>query len=321
MTQERIHLVSPGAPAASRFHRVGIADANELLERIAESLEHRYRLTADKACLEAEEDDRGGGRDDDARRARDLERALADDRVAAVLALSGGAWFTRLLGRIDWRVLDRRKTRVKVFGFSEMTPLINLVGRSRRAIGIHEATPLFAMEQAGKGRRGRHELASYWADIGRMICGDEPGRFLTGTLVQGRLRREGRVRVIGGNLALMSALLGTPHARSLGMRGRWLALEDVNEKPERIDRMLAHVRAAGLFDHAEGLLLGDFQRSGEDLTDAVLALLRYHLPSKRLPVVARCAFGHTWPVAPLPLRVPLRMDRDGRRVEIRWAKG
>jgi len=110
--------------------------------------------------------------------------------------------------------------------------------------------------------------------------------------------------------------MGGPFVRAFRTRGRWLALEDVREKPERIDRMLAQLRLAGLFDGLAGVLLGDFRRGRDDLHDAVVALLRVHLPDRRAPIVGRCNFGHIWPAAPLPLHRRLQVLRRGREVQI-----
>ena len=95
-----------------------------------------------------------------------------------------------------------------------------------------------------------------------------------------------------------------------------MALEDVNEKPERIDRMFAQLRLSGMMDGLEGVLLGDFHRGDRCLREAVAACLRYHLPARRTPVVGRCDFGHVWPASPLPLNQSLLVRRVGREVRI-----
>ncbi|MBN1341479.1 MAG: LD-carboxypeptidase [Phycisphaerae bacterium] len=318
MKSNRVHLMAPGSPInPDDLRRLGLSGVDDLRGYIARLLGEEYRVTADARCLLAIEDDNAGGRTDDARRARDLQRALADDRVTALVALRGGAWLLRVLKRIDFDVLRRRRARLTVIGSSEVTPLVNVVAATRRGLGIHDVMPMFVLNAVRSKREAIRGFEDYWSDVGRMISGQASRRLLVGRLLSGRLPRRSEARVVGGNLTLVAAMMGGAHARAARPRGRWLALEDVREKPERIDRMLAQLGAAGMFDRVEGVLLGDFHRGHEDLQDAVLELLRFHLPSSRIPVVGRCNFGHLWPAAPLPLnrRLLLRCREDEVTIE------
>lgn len=314
MRRLRVHLIAAGAPIAARLSRLRYGDARWLWRRIARVFGERYRVSTDLRCLEASEDDRHGGRTDDARRAGDLMRALADDGVAAVIALAGGAWFSRILRRIDFDVLRRRRTPITVFGFSEMTSLVNIVSAYPMAQGIHDVAPVFVLDRARPRRTAMRQFDTFMADLRAMVDGGASARPMSGRLISGKLPRRSVIRVVGGNLTLVAAMLGTPFERTFATRGKWLALEDVNEKPERIDRMLAQLRLAGLFDRVEGLLLGDFRRDRKDLHGAVVELLRFHLPSHKIPVVGHCNFGHVWPAAPLPLNRPLCLVRQGDRL-------
>ena len=100
--------------------------------------------------------------------------------------------------------------------------------------------------------------------------------------------------------------------------GKWLAIEDVNEAPYRIDRFLAAFKVAGWFDRLDGVLVGDFHTAEDrDQSRAVLEILRFHLPpERRLPVVVSRDIGHIWPMQPLLLNHPLRLMVRGRRVEL-----
>ena len=94
--------------------------------------------------------------------------------------------------------------------------------------------------------------------LGANICSllgtrsDEMGYKLF-PIVPGKLRGP----VVGGNLSLIAALLGTPW--QLDTAGKLLVLEDVNEPPYKVDRMLTHMKLAGLFDEVTGVVLGDLE--------------------------------------------------------------
>lgn len=317
MTAPRIHLIAAGSPiGVERLKRLGLRDVAGLCRRVEQVLDGEFEVRADARCLLAREDDQHGGRADDHRRRHDIERALSDDRVTAIVALCGGAWFLRVAGQIDWSLVARRSEPLCVVGSSEMTSLLVQIAGRRRCRAILDTMPLFALRAFDKDRKMNLAFDEHWIDLARVIRGRCSTRQVVGRVLNGHLPKEGLLRVIGGNLTLLASMLGGPLAKRLVVEEHWLALEDVNEKPERIDRMLAQLRHAGLLDRAAGLLLGDFRREEEDLARAVEELLPFHL-KRRIPVISRCDFGHIWPGAPLPLREPLRFVRRGEEIVIR----
>jgi muramoyltetrapeptide carboxypeptidase len=316
--------------------------ASELIDLIQQAVGAEYRVTGSAAQIEATEDDQRGGRGDDVARAGDLQRALADDRVAAVVALRGGAWLTRVLPRIDFDVLRRRSTRVAIFGFSELTTVINIAAGYPRAVCWYDMGPAFipaglaqlmrrsaraaspdgrspgvsvsSNEQAAQQFPDR--LADFFADVVARIEGRPSSGTIGGRLVAGQLPGESSATIVGGTLSVLVSLLGTPYAKSIFRRGVWLALEDVGEAPHRIDRMLAHLKLAGVLDRCAGLLIGDFHEGRHDRIEQVMASLHTILPrGHRLPIVVTRDFGHTWPMAPLPIGRPIRLHRTGPRGE------
>ena len=143
--------------------------------------------------------------------------------------------------------------------------------------------------------------------------------------VEGKLLRgdaeSGPVRLVGGCLSVLAAMLGGPLARRVRPDGRWLMIEDLNEAPYRVDRYLAALKLAGWFDRVAGVLVGSFDSKGEDQTPAVIELLKYHVPADRqLPVVTTRSFGHVWPMTPLEINRRLMMRVVGRRVTITLPK-
>ncbi|MCH7814581.1 MAG: hypothetical protein IID40_11245, partial [Planctomycetes bacterium] len=171
------------------------------------------------------------------------------------------------------------------------------------------------------------ELAAFFQDVIDRIEGRPSRGRITGRLVSGQLPHRSSVKIIGGTLSVLICLIGTPYARSIFRLGRWLALEDVGEAPHRIDRMIAHLQLAGILDRCGGLLLGDFHDGLDDRIEQVLTSLDRVLPRRRrMPIVVSQDFGHTWPMAPLPigrtvhlLRGPTRTGREVQ-LEVPWPK-
>jgi muramoyltetrapeptide carboxypeptidase LdcA involved in peptidoglycan recycling len=151
----RIHLTAVGSPARNELDRLGVRTARALVEMAQRAVGERYRVTANGRLIFTKENDERGGRSDDAERAREITRVLADDDVAALVTLRGGGWFARVLDAINWDVLNRRRRMIHLFGFSEMTPLIAIAGGYPKAVGVYDLGPgfLFGGMKRYAGRR------------------------------------------------------------------------------------------------------------------------------------------------------------------------
>ncbi|MBU0717545.1 MAG: LD-carboxypeptidase [Planctomycetes bacterium] len=340
MRSRKLHLTAPAASCQPFLEALHIDSARELKSLAQEAVGPAYVITGDEALIEAGEDDDHGGRDDDERRAQDLEQALADPEVAAIVAVRGGAWFTRILPRIDFTVLDRRPAPVAVFGFSELTTLINLIATYPMGRGVYDMGPAFlpyglkryartqpAASAIGESKpeewaraRLEPEVRGFFDDVVSMIKGHGSARPVTAELVRGELADQVPATFVGGNLTVLTTLLGTPYQRCVTPAQQWLIIEDLNEKPERIDRMLAHLTLAGAWEDCAGLMLGDFHKDEQELTPAVLELLDHHLPPDQpMPVLTTPDVGHVWPMSPLPLHLPLTLMRlEDREFAIEW---
>jgi muramoyltetrapeptide carboxypeptidase len=129
-------------------------------------------------------------------------------------------------------------------------------------------------------------------------------------------------RLVGGNLSLVTALMGTPH--EIDTRGRILFIEDVGEQPYSIDRMLTQLRLAGKLDAAAGIVFGECSECGPSdykpsfAWDATLGeVLDNAFGSLRVPVLAGLTIGHTSDQLTLPLGVTATLDADAKTLELK----
>jgi muramoyltetrapeptide carboxypeptidase len=354
----RIHLTAVASHATQSMQLLGVRDARGLVALASGRLNGRYAVTANGAMIFARQDEMHGGRFDDAARAREVEKTLADDDVAALVTVRGGSWFTRILERIDFDVLNRRRRTIHVFGFSEMTSLIAIAGTYPRVFALHDLGPLFLFDGvrrfmtqraeaylqaaempvdpahcAGFGAgwaaaKYREMLADFVAEVADILDGRGSRRVPVGRLLAGRLPAAKPITVVGGNLSVIMPLIGSRYADAIDTAGKWLAIEELNESVGSVDRMLAGLKMAGLLDKVEGIILGVCRDGDANLTQAVFESLKHHLPAKRtIPVVEITNFGHVYPIAPLPMHreVVLRCRRAARgpthvSIEIPWSQ-
>lgn len=372
---KRIHITAVGSPARAELERltsgqqqpipnksVGAkakrASSNELIANLLslaqQAVGGEFRVTINADLLTAREDDKDGGRDDDRARAAEVQSALADDNVAALVTIRGGAWFVRLLDQIGFDVLKKRKRPIYIFGFSEMTPLIAVAGQYPQAVALYDLGPGFLyagvkrhvqlniaryargveltpdqQESFAAGwamSRFRSGMAEFFSEVAAVVEGRACSRVPSGRLLAGTLPARSMIRMVGGNLSLTAPMMGTRFASAFDTTDKWLALEEVNEMPEQCDRMIAGLKHNGLLERAKGIILGDFHNKDGDFVDAVVKLLRYQLPArKKTPIVQLDNFGHIWPIAPLPMHreVTLRCSSGGKpgspvQIEIPW---
>ncbi|MCA1815251.1 MAG: LD-carboxypeptidase, partial [Acidobacteria bacterium] len=131
-------------------------------------------------------------------------------------------------------------------------------------------------------------------------------------------------QLVGGNLSLVTALMGTPY--EIETRGRVLFLEDVGEEPYRIDRMLSQLRLAGKLDQAAAVVFGECSECQPNdykpsfAWDSTLGeVLDNILGGLRVPVFTGLTIGHTSDQLTLPLGVQATLNADEKTLELKEA--
>jgi muramoyltetrapeptide carboxypeptidase len=240
----------------------------------------------------------------DAARIEDLQNAIDADDLDAIWCLRGGYGTMRIVDRIDWAALRQRPRAL--IGFSDNTVLHLAALRAGLATfhGPHAAAPL--------GDFARAALVA-------MLTGTTDGSLpahperrpvpVAGGVAEGRL--------VGGNLALVCATLGTPYATPF--EGAILFLEDVGEPAYRIDRMLSQLRLAGALDAVGGIALGAFSEcpdEGDPSLPSSDEVLRDRLGGLGIPVLADLPFGHVPDNLTIPVGIRARVDADAGTITL-----
>lgn len=249
---------------------------------------------------------RFGATDDE--RIAQLYAAAQDAEVDIVLALRGGYGLTRLLPGLDFKQLAASK---KLFvGHSDFTAL--QMGLLAQAGGISFSGPMLC-DDFVRDELSAYTLNNFWR------CITQPEHTLTAKSA-GNPVLETSGTLWGGNLAMLAHLVGSPYLPQVP--GGILFVEDVNEHPYRVERMVLQLLHAGVLDKQKALLLGDF--SAYRLTDydngydfeQMVAYLRAHLP---VPVLTGLPFGHGRDKATLVVgaQATLNSDEDGFSLTMR----
>jgi muramoyltetrapeptide carboxypeptidase len=235
----------------------------------------------------------------DAERAADLNGAIRDPSVAAVWFLRGGYGTMRILDEIDWPALARHPKAL--IGYSDNTA----VHLAANAVGVaafhgpHPHQPAFP----DFARDGLLRVLTSPQPAGELPFPAEWPRAetLAGGTAEGPL--------VGGNLSMLSATLGTPY--ELQPEGAILFIEEVGEHPYRLDRMLSHLKLAGVLDAVAGIAVGGITEApGADGDRVSREVLHDRLGGLGIPVAVGFPFGHVDDNWTLPMGIRAGLDAD-----------
>ncbi len=239
-------------------------------------------------------------------RLADLHKAFSDSRYKGIICLRGGYGTPRLLDRIDYELI---RANPKVFlGYSDITALHIALHQKCGLVTYHG--PMGISPADAYADRAAEEILFSPNPLGRRVNppGIEPVSLVPGS-AEGPLT--------GGNLSLLAATLGSPY--EVETKDRIFFIEDIDEEPYRIDRMLTALRLAGKFRRCRGVLLGTWTRCEPNNPDYSLTLeeiFREIIAPEGKPVLMNVSFGHVNNQMALPYGVQCRMNSTLRTLEI-----
>lgn len=235
-------------------------------------------------------------------RRNDLNTFVADDSIDGIWCIRGGYGAMRLLNGLDysaWRDHPRA-----LIGYSDITALHAAIGPRAELVTFHGPTARAVLTDFT-----RASLCAAVSGSGSSTLTAESAIVLRRGTASGYLA--------GGNLAVLSALCGTPFAPRLD--GAILVLEDVNESVYRIDRMLTQLRLSGALDRLAGIAFGHFTEIPEDNSHedrALDDLLSEVAAQCSVPCIARIPVGHIADQWTIPIGRTAVLDADARTLTI-----
>ncbi|MFW5968621.1 MAG: S66 peptidase family protein [Persicimonas sp.] len=284
---DRVRVISPAGPVTPELLEEGL----ETLRGWGLSVELDEEIYA--RCERA---DYLAG--EDAARLAAVERALEDPDIKAVVFSRGGYGTMRLLEHLD---ADALRAHPKLWvGFSDITAL-----------------HLFAVQEAGlvtlhgpvvkSFRLHREDAYDSLEKLRAALFGERGDEVRIDGL---RTVRKGRARgpLLGGNLSLVAAMVGSPYCPDLN--GAILLLEEVGEEDYRLDRLFTSLRLSERAAHPAGIVLGDFTKCAGAHVDAegIDNLIAQLAREFDCPVVADFPTGHGSRNVPVPMGVEATLD-------------
>ncbi len=247
----------------------------------------------------------------DRERLDDLHLMFDKDEVDAVLCIRGGYGTMRFLADIDYELI--RQNPKALIGYSDITALLQAINKKTGLIGFQGVVGTSAFTQYTRENffkiltEPREEL---------VIKSFPPQENSVEAYIPYVLNHgKARGALIGGNLALLSSIMGTPFEPDF--EGKIVFIEDIDEAPYRIDRMLTHLLLSGKLQKAAGIVLGvfnacDLDREGlnRENSFSLKEVITDRLSGLNIPIMYGFSFGHIQNQAIFPVGLKAEMDTE-----------
>jgi muramoyltetrapeptide carboxypeptidase len=267
---DRIAVVAPASSFARESFDAGVAELRRLgYEPVYDDSVHaRARYTAGDAAVRADA----------------FRRAWADDRIAALIAVRGGYGSVHILPLLDAAAI--RRSPKAFIGYSDNTSLLTWITGHCGVVSFHG--PML------EGRLAKGESAYDRDTFTRVLERATPAGAIVHARVQVIRPGEARGVLMGGTLTQLLSSVGTPYAFD-PPPGHILFIDEVAERPYRIDRMLTQLRLTGLLGRAAGVVFGELPRCDEPGAGgpAIAAVVADLMADFRGPVLFGLPSGHT----------------------------
>ncbi|WP_129692155.1 S66 peptidase family protein [Gottfriedia acidiceleris] len=235
----------------------------------------------------------------DENRVSDLHKAFYDPEVKAVLCATGGYGSGRLLQDIDF---EHIKNNPKIFwGYSDITALHIALQQKANLVTFHG--PM--MQECGADDVLTETIGSFkqlLEPLSLIFSASETNTYPT-------FSHSVTAPITGGNLTVITSTFGTPY--EIDTKGKILFIEDIQEEPYRIDRMINQLRLARKFEDCKGIIFGDFKDCGPQKRKSSLTIAEIvydHIVPLELPILSGFPIGHCSPNYGVPFGVPVTMN-------------
>jgi len=292
------------APASNAYEPEEILIAKETMEQYGFQVELGKYINAQNGYLAGT----------DQQRAEDINTMFRRPDIKGIMTFSGGYGCSRILPLLDYAAI--RKNPKVIIGHSDITALLLAIHRQTGLVTFHGSSGLTGVNQYAIASFKNTIMANNpIGQVARPPNNNRNNRLITirSGIATGQL--------VGGNLTLVTNLLGTPYEPDT--RGKIFFLEDIGEEPYRVDRMLTQLWLAGKFQQAAGIALGHFvdcvpkeYQASFYQTISLENILRDRFDSLKIPTLYNLMFGHVTDNAVLPLGAIATLDATAKTLSI-----
>lgn len=302
---DKVGLIAPGWLITEK----NLSDSQAALIKLGLEPVHTHRIMQPWGCFSNTDDER----------VADIHEMFGNPAIKGIVCVKGGYGCTRMLGMLNYELI--RANPKPLIGFSDVTALVNAIYQRAGLVAFHGpvGTTIHRDYNAEQFRRvvmepsAPHLIPNAEGDLERAKQYSVSQRY---TIVSGNA--EGRLA--GGNLVLITCMLGTPY--EVDLAGKIVCIEEIGEEPYRIDRMLTQLIEAGQLQKAAGIAFGicnDCETSEKDNAPNSFTLrevIEERIKPLGIPAAYGLSFGHNIHNLTLPIGTRARLDADSMTIEL-----
>ena len=233
-------------------------------------------------------------------RAQEIMEYFEDKSIKAIIAARGGYGSNLVADYLDYSIIEHNPKII--MGFSDLTFLLNAIFEKAQIPTFHG--PMIGTYRFLSMNKPDFDIfLKLLKDPNSLIeISYNSNNLINSAICEGEL--------IGGNLTLLATMTGTNY--DFNADGKIIFLEDTNEAGYKIDRMLTHLKQAGKFDNAKGILFGEMLACG--ITEDILSSIIDHLDIK-IPVLFDFPAGHGERNVVVPIGGKCKIDPKSNKIK------
>lgn len=252
----------------------------------------------------------------DSERAQDLNEMFANAEIDGILCARGGYGCTRILSLIDYENIMRHPK--VLIGFSDVTALLNGIQKETGLVGFHgpvgsTLNDPYSMKQLRNiVMHPKENFIIENIELQDLALGTDP-EYERYTITKGTATG----KLVGGSLTLINALIGTPH--EIDFTGTLICIEEVEEAPYRIDRMLTQLIEGDTFTKAAGIIFGVFAGCNSSTNSDSFSLKEVILDRimpLNIPAVYGMSFGHVENNFTFPIGINAKLNTQKMSLQL-----
>lgn len=244
----------------------------------------------------------------DSERADDLNEMFAEPAIQGIITITGGSSANRILPLIDYDLIRRNP---KVFlGISDISVLLNAIYAKTNMVTFHGPYVLF----------GICEMSEYNREYFKKALMEDFPIGIVREFSQRKVLREGNAsgKLIGGNLSSIRSIIGTPYEPDWD--GAILFWEEYKTEPHNIDRMLMHLKLAGVLSRLKGMVSGNLtmceEKKYKSSSLEIEEIIGDHCGEYGFPIMFNFDFGHNCQNFTLPIGAEATIDTYNNKFSI-----
>lgn len=300
---DTIGLITPGSYISDE----GLQTAVSNLENLGFKVKFSKHIRAKKGFIAGT----------DVQRLEDFHNMFTDNSVKGIWCARGGYGCGRLLPQIDYKLI---KKNPKVFiGYSDITALLQAIHCKTGLVCFHGPVGAstftdYTVKHLQAILMSPKPEKNYKIEVAKANQEQTDKAYQTTVIRPGKAKG----KLIGGNLSLLASLAGTDF--QLDVKDKLLFIEDIGEKPYRIDRMLTQLRQSCKLETAAGIALGvfaDCEADEDDLSLSLMETLEGQLNDLNIPIIYGLSFGHIADQCTFPIGLEATLDTSEQTITLK----